>query len=94
MFHRRIVRRLHEDRLATLGHWGRLEQSLAAGDERQIAWLLRSAYVSLDEEVSGHMTFEEREIFPRLAASGRAELAQALSEEHIDIRYAAGHFRA
>jgi hemerythrin-like domain-containing protein len=93
VFHRRIVRRLHEDHLATLGHWGRIEQALAAHDQRALEPLLRHASDSIGEELAHHIAFEELELFPRLAAFGHGELADMLCDEHMAIRFAATRFR-
>jgi len=92
-FERLIARRLHEEHLASLALLGRLEGALAqaarhpppAGDA---AWatLVRDVAAAYAEEVEHHFGFEERELFPRLAAAGEPGIGQLLAEEHESIR--------
>jgi DUF438 domain-containing protein len=89
-FNRHISRRLHEEHQATLALWGRLEASLAVG--KPDAALMRRAAASLAEEIDRHFTFEEVELFPRLAAAGEGDIATLLAEEHAVIREAARRF--
>src|SRR6185436_19756809 len=91
-FNRHVNRRLHEEHQATLALWGRLEASLAAG--KLDAALMRSAAASLAEEIDRHFTFEETELFPRLAAAGEGDIASLLADEHVVIRTVAKHFIA
>ena len=91
-FNRRISRRLHEEHVATLALWGRLESVLAAG--RHDAALLKSAAASLERELDRHFRFEEAELFPRLAAAGEADIGELLREEHDTIRAAGMRFIA
>jgi hemerythrin-like domain-containing protein len=97
---RQTSRRLHQEHLATLGAWGRLEQLIAA---RGADWPPAAAYQPLEralrecsaglaEEVSRHFEFEEQELFPRLADAGEADIVQLLAEEHETIRAAAADF--
>jgi len=89
-FNRHISRRLHEEHDATLALWGRVEASLAAG--RHDALLLKSAAAALAHELDTHFRFEERELFPRLAAAGEGDIGELLQEEHEVIREAGGRF--
>lgn len=91
-YNRHITRRLHEEHLATLALWSRLEASLAAGKADPA--LVRSAAASLAEEIDRHFTFEEVELFPRLAAAGEGDIAGLLQEEHETIRAGARQFIA
>lgn len=99
-FERQVSRRLHEEHLATLDLWGRVEQAFAA---RAKAWpparldpelstLLGRGAAALADEVTRHFEFEERELFPRLAAAGEGDIAALLAEEHETIRAAAREF--
>lgn len=93
-FNRQTSLRLHEEHLATVQLWGRLEQALGArAPEEEVRELLRRCSAALAEEVSRHFEFEERELFPRLAAAGESDIAELLSEEHDTIRAVAVAFR-
>ncbi|HEU4350417.1 MAG TPA: hemerythrin domain-containing protein [Burkholderiales bacterium] len=89
---RQVSRRLHEEHEATLALWSRVEASLAAG--KIDAALMRSAAVSLAAEIERHFAFEEKELFPRLAAAGEGDIAELLAEEHVAIRAAGERFIA
>lgn len=91
-FNRHISRRLHEEHVATLALWGRLESALAAG--RHDAALLKSAAASLERELDRHFRFEEAELFPRLAEAGEGDIGELLREEHETIRTAGLRFIA
>jgi DUF438 domain-containing protein len=89
-YNRHISRRLHEEHDATLALWGRVEASLAAG--RHDALLLKGAAAALAQELDHHFRFEERELFPRLAAAGEGDIGELLQEEHEVIREAGRRF--
>jgi len=97
---RQTSRRLHEEHLATLGAWGRLEQAIAAhgsdsppsAPDERLERALRECAAGLSEEISRHFEFEEQELFPRLAEAGEADIVQLLAEEHETIRDAAKEF--
>lgn len=91
-FNRHISRRLHEEHGATLALWGRVEAALVSG--KADAALLKSAAAALAQELDSHFEFEERELFPRLAAAGEADIGELLQEEHGAIRAAGKRFIA
>lgn len=90
---RHIARRLHEEHLASLGLLGRFEEALARAARRAPAagWgeLARTLCTAFEAEVARHFEFEERELFPRLAAAGEPDIGELLAEEHAAIREAA-----
>lgn len=87
--------RLHQDHLATIQLWSRLENAIAArASDEQLAPLYRQCAVALAEEVTRHFGFEEQELFTRLAQAGDSDIAGLLSEEHETIREVGGRFQA
>jgi hemerythrin-like domain-containing protein len=93
-FNRQTSLRLHEEHLATVQLWNRLEQAIVTrAPEAELLELLRRCTAALDEEVTRHFDFEERELFPRLADAGEGDIAELLSEEHETIRGAARSLR-
>ena len=94
-YSRQTSLRLHEEHLATVQLWGRLEQSIAARvAESELMDLLRRCAAALADEVTRHFEFEERELFTRLAQAGDGDIAELLTEEHETIRDAAQRLRA
>ena len=97
-FNRQISRRLHEEHEATLALWGRLEQTLAMRGSKpptqEDLRLIRDCAAQLADEVTRHFAFEEKDLFPLLAASGEGDIADLLREEHAAIRDAAQRFGA
>jgi DUF438 domain-containing protein len=89
-FNRHISRRLHEEHDATLTLWGRVEGTIAAGKSDPA--LLKSAAAALAHELDVHFEFEEKQLFPRLAACGEADIGELLVEEHVAIRAAGRRF--
>jgi hemerythrin-like domain-containing protein len=90
-FNRQISRRLHEEHVATLELWSRVEQTIGTRDAALEALLGRCA-AALADEVARHFEFEESELFPRLAEAGEGDIAELLAEEHEVIRGAAAQF--
>jgi hemerythrin-like domain-containing protein len=84
-------RKLAEEHDASLALLGRLERSLLdvpAGNlpDEAFAMLAKQVARAVSGEVDRHFRFEEDELFPRLAASGEADLVDLLLEEHRTIR--------
>lgn len=93
-YSRQTSLRLHEEHLATIQLWGRLEQSIAARvPEDELDALLRNCSAALADEVTRHFEFEEKELFTRLAQAGDRDIAELLAEEHETIRSAARALR-
>lgn len=93
-YSRQTSLRLHEEHLATVQLWGRLEQSIAARvPETELTALLQNCSAALADEVTRHFEFEERELFTRLAQAGDGDIAALLTEEHETIRSAARALR-
>ena len=94
-FSRQVSHRLHEEHLATIQLWGRLEQSVAArAPEAELLAAYRNCSAALADDVNRHFAFEERELFPRLAQAGDGDIAELLTEEHDAIRHGAERLRA
>lgn len=90
---RQVTQAMHEEHMATLELLRQLEQSVNAStgvapDVGQPAMhdLLVALLENLEHEVTRHFDFEERKLFPVLAAGGKGELAGILRHEHEAIR--------
>ncbi|GAB3125500.1 hemerythrin domain-containing protein [Novispirillum itersonii] len=62
-------------------------------DASRRAFLLR-LYHLIEADVTDHFTFEEDNLFPRIAAAGAGFMVDMLSAEHEDIRALAQDIRA
>ena len=79
----------HRSSLALLGHveaaFARLSRKGGARDPDFIQ--LAAGFARLiEQDLARHFDFEERELFPRMAQAGEADIAQMLQEEHDTIR--------
>jgi hemerythrin-like domain-containing protein len=93
-FNLHTSQRLHEEHLATVALWGRLEQAIASRlSDDEIHSLCKQCAAALSNEVSRHFDFEERELFPRLREAGESDIAELLGEEHETIRAVARDFQ-
>jgi hemerythrin-like domain-containing protein len=90
MFKRHVCNRLHLDHQATLALWSSVQATLASGREDPV--LMRRAADALERELATHFELEEKELFPRLAAAGDADIGELLTEEHAMIREVGGRF--
>ena len=86
MFTTQVSRRLHEEHDATLALWGRVQ--------RDPLGIAREALAALKGEIGKHFEFEEKSLFPLLAACGRGDLCDMLTDEHEVIRGAAARAEA
>jgi hemerythrin-like domain-containing protein len=95
-FVRQVNHALDQEHRATLDLLGRVEQAFlrmppaAASRNTDFARLAASLAVHIEQDIGRHFEFEERELFPRLEASGDGELVSLLMEEHVAIREVAG----
>jgi hemerythrin-like domain-containing protein len=88
-FSRRTAQLLHEDHHATIAVIEALEELIArakrsipdALDPANRKTLKKVAEV-IDQEVSNHFAFEEKELFTRLAENGDVGIGMHLTEEH------------
>ena len=90
MFKRHVCNRLHLDHQATLALWSSVQATLASGREDPV--LMRRAADALERELASPFELEEKELFPRLAAAGDADIGELLTEEHGVIREVGGRF--
>lgn len=87
-----VTRKLHQEHMAVIALLERLGAFLRRHGDRPPAAdagssiMLGELAAALGGEVSDHFAFEEEALFPRLAASGDAELGDMLTEEHGEIR--------
>jgi iron-sulfur cluster repair protein YtfE (RIC family) len=89
---RQVSRRLHEEHQATIALWSRVEAALVSGKADPA--LLRSAAAALAHELGNHFEFEERHLFPLLAAAGEGDIGELLRDEHEAIRAAGKQYIA
>lgn len=95
-FARQVSRALHADHLASIGLFGRVEQTLGrakAGADDGLVRLAAEFARFVEQDIDRHFGFEERELFPRLAAAGEGDIAGLLKEEHEAIRAVADDLR-
>lgn len=93
----RIAQLLHEDHMATIAMIEQLEQMImAAGRSRPdvndpaVSRTLKAASASIEHEVESHFTFEENELFTRLAEAGDVGIGEHLRSEHTAMRGLSG----
>ncbi len=91
-FSRRTTQVLHEDHIATLNLIENLERFIAYSgrrppdlDDAATRQTLQRTAAAIDGEVSDHFTFEEDEIFTRLADNGEIDIGVQLSREHREL---------
>ncbi len=91
-FSRRTAAMLHDDHMQTVALVEAIEDMLAnAGrgmpdtTDAQVRAILTRAAREIDHEVRHHFTFEEQELFTRLAEAGDVEIGDHLREEHAAI---------
>lgn len=84
---------LHEEHRANLDLLGRVEAALgraprgaAAAQNEELRKLLGALLRQIEQEVDRHFTFEESELFTRMADAGEGDIAGLLREEHDAIR--------
>lgn len=91
-FRRGICRTLHDEHVGTIEVMDGLEDLLARGrrgvpdlDQPATRALLGSLAQLVEHEVHRHFSFEESELFSRLAEKGDAAIGEHLTEEHRAI---------
>ena len=85
-FYRQTPQALDAKHRAALELYGKLEQAVVAGDRGALARLAGALARHLAVEIEHHFSFEERELFPRLADAGEGDITELLREEHASIR--------
>jgi len=87
-----VSRALDDEHRATLDLLARAGKAFArsprAGtpDAAEASRVAASLAQFIDDHIDRHFGFEERELFPRLAAAGEGDIAILLAEEHVTIR--------
>lgn len=91
-FSRQVSHALDEEHRANLDLLGRVESAFVraprsgAARDPEVARVARAFARHLQDDIRRHFEFEERELFPRLAAAGEGDIAGLLEEEHEVIR--------
>ncbi len=100
-YSRRVAQLLHEDHMATVATVEALETLIVQArrnapdtSKDEVRRTLRRAAETIEEEVGNHFTFEENELFTRLADLGDVGIGEHLSEEHRAILPLAGQVAA
>ncbi len=89
---RQVSHALDTEHRNSLELLGRVEQALTrgsrAGEARnpEFAALAAAFARHIEQDIGRHFDFEERELFPRLAAAGEGDIALLLEDEHRAIR--------
>lgn len=85
----------HQATMATLDALERLTDSRTPPDTTSpaVRATLEDVARALEDDVRRHFSFEEDNLFPRLADAGAAFMVDMLSAEHDDIRPLAGYVR-
>lgn len=91
-FVHRVPQMLHDEHMATVAVLNDLEDLLASAGRAApdtgnggVARTLTAIATAIEGEVTGHFSFEEEELFTRLADFGDVAIGQHLSEEHRAI---------
>ncbi|HUI95209.1 MAG TPA: hemerythrin domain-containing protein [Xanthobacteraceae bacterium] len=93
-FTNRVCQSLHDEHMATLALFERVEQLLARhkradppdAADAGVARLLRDVSTWVDTEINRHFDFEEKELFTFLDERGDKSLGTSLTDEHGVIR--------
>ncbi len=91
-FQRQVSQALDNEHRANIELLGRLEQAFAragrtaTASDPDLGKLAGALVRQLEQDIGRHFDFEERELFPRLAAAGEGDIAALLAEEHEAIR--------
>ncbi len=88
----RVNQLLHEEHMSTIEMLNGLESVLASAgrgapdvNTQPTRNALQTAISLINREVGSHFSFEEEELFPRLAEYGDAEIGEHLTQEHRAI---------
>ncbi len=88
-FSRRTAQLLHEAHHATIAMLEGLENLIARAkrtapdvNEPQISKILEQVSITIEQDIRGHFTFEESELFTRLAEFGDTAIGEHLTDEH------------
>jgi hemerythrin-like domain-containing protein len=88
-FATQVSRVLDAEHRATLGLLGRVDaafgRAACAAQDPAVAPLARELRDLIGEHVDRHFGFEERLLFPRLAAAGESGVGELLHEDHVAI---------
>ncbi|HPP82840.1 MAG TPA: hemerythrin domain-containing protein [Rubrivivax sp.] len=86
-YNRQVSQALDHEHRASLEHFERVERALVgSGPEAEWPALAAALVRQLENEIGRHFDFEEKELFPRMAESGDADMVGLLLEEHHSIR--------
>lgn len=82
-----VSQALDNEHRSALELLGRIERVFAHTPRAAELAPLAGAFIRLiEQDISRHFDFEERELFPRMAEAGEGDIAALLREEHDAIR--------
>jgi len=86
--HSQVSRMLDDEHRASIALLGQVEQLLSRSSRYEPAGaaLMGQLVRLLENDVDRHFTFEEEQLFPRMADGGDGGMASLLQEEHEAIR--------
>ena len=96
---RQVSHQLDTEHRSNLDLLGRVEAAFARlprkGASRDPEFMKLAAGFArlIEQDITRHFDFEERELFPRMAQAGEGDIAQMLKEEHDAIRAVAAEIR-
>jgi hemerythrin-like domain-containing protein len=91
-FSRQVSHVLDDEHRANLDLLGKVERAFARASrpaearDPELAQLALAFARHIEQDIGRHFDFEERELFPRLAAAGEGDIAGLLEDEHRVIR--------
>lgn len=85
-FLRQVSQLLDNEHRSSIALLDRVSHALAGGNDAALRALAEPLVHQLEREIGRHFSFEETELFPRMAQAGDGDLAVLLTDEHDTLR--------